>query len=124
MQIINYLKKIFGQKNDDPSLDFLEKAYAIGKKSEIEGFKIADDCIKNGLRKGEIVKLSDIDRYIKSQKFFVSAAASAGFTKCMLAYIKSGEIICFNFENEKVFVHKDYASSFLNRLNANPPSRK
>lgn len=124
MQIIDYLKKIFRPKNNGSSLDLLEMANALNKKLKTKGLKIADDCIRNGLRKGEIVKLSDIYKYIDRQNFFSSLPVRSGFFKYMNTHIKSGEIICYNFENENVFVHKDYASSFLNRLNANPPSRK
>lgn len=60
MQITDYVKKIFRPENDGSSLDLLEKADALGKKLKTKGLKIADDCIRNSLRKGEIVKLSDI----------------------------------------------------------------
>tara|TARA_B110000438_G_scaffold105819_1_gene104159 strand:- start:180 stop:488 length:309 start_codon:yes stop_codon:yes gene_type:complete len=80
-------------------------------KSELKGYKIADECLEYGLRLGAFVKLSKIIGYI--QLMPLSKAVEYGFYKRMNEIVKSGEITCYNFQGgEQIFVHQDYKAAF------------
>ena len=80
-------------------------------KTELKGYKIADECLKYGLRLGAFIKLSKIIGYI--QLMPLSKAVEYGFYKRMNEIVKSGEITCYNFQGgEQVFVHQDYKEAF------------
>ena len=70
-------------------------------KSELKGYKIADECLEYGLRLGAFIKLSKIIGYI--QLMPLSKAVEYGFYK----------ITCYNFQGgEQIFVHQDYKAAF------------
>jgi hypothetical protein len=80
-------------------------------KSELKGYKIADECLEHGLRLGAFVKLSKMVGYI--QLMPLSKAVEYGFYKRMNEIVKSGEITCYSFQGgEQVFVHQDYKMIF------------
>ena len=84
------------------------------QKWEVIGARIAQDCLVNGLRAGEIVKLSDITAFIKQNHSYNGNVVENGFLNQMMSYIDSGEIININVEGgDMVFVHKDHANDLL-----------
>ena len=84
-------------------------------KSELKGYKIADECLEYGLRLGAFVKLSKILGYI--QLMPLSRAVEHGFYERMNEIIKSGEITCYSFQGgEQIFVHQDYKAIFKKLL--------
>jgi len=84
-------------------------------KSELKGYKIADECLEYGLRQGAFVKLSKMLGYI--QLMTLSKAVEHGFYKRMNEIIKSGEITCYSFQgDEQIFVHQDYEAIFKELL--------
>ena len=84
-------------------------------KSELKGYKIADECFEYGLKHGAFIKLSKILGYI--QPMSLSRAVEHGFYKRMNEIIKNGEVICYSFKNdEQIFVHKDYKAIFQELL--------
>jgi len=84
------------------------------QKWEIIGSQIAQDCLVNGLRAGEIVKLSDITAFIKQKHSFNGNVVENGFLNQMMSYIDSGEIMNIKVEDgDMVFVHKDHINDLL-----------
>jgi hypothetical protein len=81
----------------------------MGSGQEKLGRDIADDCMVNGLRGGEIVKSEDITRHIHESYDYQPDAVDTGFLTRMAEYAQSGEVIQINVENGNfLFVHRDH----------------
>ncbi len=107
-----FFKKLFGGGND--AEDIVQGMLDRSQNWQIIGAEIAQDCLTNGLSKGEIVKLSDISAFIKQNHSYNSNVVENGFLNQMMAYIDSGEIVNINAEGgDIVFVHKDYVNDLL-----------
>lgn len=114
------LKKLFGVRaSEDKNVEFvLEHINRMGQKYGAIGGAIADDCLANGLRRGEIVKLSDIERFIAQNHPNIATPVGTGFMERMLQYTRSGEVLNINAEGgDMVFVHKDHVKQFLSHIN-------
>lgn len=114
--MFDYLKKSFTKgSTEDEILSSIER---ISTRNVSDGAKLADDCLVNGLRKGEIVKLCEMDVFIESQGFFSVEAAKYGFHQRMCELVDSGEIVTLSVEGgDAVFVHRDYVHTFMEALN-------
>lgn len=116
------LKKLLGVKSASESdVDFiLGHINSMGQQYGAIGAEIAEDCVANGLRQGEIVKLSDIESVIAENHPDTATPIGTGFMERMLYYTRSGEVLNMNVEGgDVVFVHKDYKKHFLARINNN-----
>lgn len=102
--------------NNQPDKDIaIQKMTNNVLKREKKGADIAKDCLVNGLRHGEFVKLSDIDSLIKKNFSYDPYSTSTGFLQQMMKYIESGEIINIKMDDgDTVFVHKDHTDSLKN----------
>lgn len=113
--MINFIKKMFGIQTTDDRVfrELLEKTALRAER----GAEIANDCLENGLRIGEIVKLSDISRLIEENYEYDKVPTETRFLARMLEIEKTGEVVHFNMDNgDIVFVHRKDVASFANRI--------
>lgn len=104
--------------SDNGSLIHLKgTAFSLGTNQIQQGKDIADDCFKNGLTSGEVVKLNEIEQYILDNYEYMPNAVINGFLQRMQEYIDSGVVLNLSIQGEgPVFVHRDH-SGFLEYYN-------
>ncbi|WP_413112382.1 hypothetical protein [Thaumasiovibrio sp. DFM-14] len=108
-----FFRKLFGKEDD---AEGLQKLIERSQKWQVIGAELAHDCLSNGLRKGEIVKLSDITNLIHEHYSYNEKAVENGFLVEMKSYIDSGEVLNINVEGgDMAFVHEDYAHDLFNK---------
>ncbi len=97
--------------------DMTEEIYNIylkeEKDGEATGSVIADDCVKNGLLAGDIVKYSDIQTIIRKNHNFNPDAIISGFLLRMSEYTKTNMIISISTESDLIFIHKDHVDKYV-----------
>ena len=85
------------------------------QKWENVGKDIAQDCFDNGLKKGEIVRHSQIQELIQKHHPYQAQVVEHGFLDQMKNFIQCGEVINFSAEGgDIVFVHRNHAKDLLN----------
>ncbi|MCC2524991.1 hypothetical protein [Vibrio coralliilyticus] len=97
--------------SDDGSLIQLKgTALSLGTNQIQQGKDIADDCFKNGLTSGKVVKLNEIEQSILDNYEYMPNAVINGFLQRMQEYIDSGVVLNLSIQGEgPVFVHRDHA---------------
>jgi hypothetical protein len=112
----NFMKKMFGIQTADDRM-FRELLAKTALRAE-RGAEIANDCLENGLRKGEIVKFSDISRFIAAHYEFDKVPIETIFLTRMKEIEETEEVVHFNMENngDFIFVHRRDITSFVNRI--------
>jgi len=96
--------------------DILHGMMERASKWESKGSQIAQDCLYNGLLKGEIVRLSEINNVIRQRYSYKTNVVEYGFINKMMSYVDQGSVININAEGgDIVFVHKNYAREILGK---------
>lgn len=116
--MFDFLKKAFGDQSSGD--DVIAKIMELSQKFVLIGRQIADDCVEDGLRKGEVVKLSDIEKFIASNHLYNTAAVINGFHARIQDYITAEEVINLAVEggDDVIFVHKNHVSEFLQKISS------
>lgn len=100
--------------NDYSEDSSFQKMMGRSKEWCLIGEQIANDCLVNGLRKGERVNLSEITAFINQNYTYNTGAVENGFLTRMKVFIENDEILNFTGENgETVFIHKNYINEQL-----------
>ena len=96
--------------------DILHGMMERSSKWESKGSEIAQDCLYNGLLKGEIVRLSEITNAIRQRYSYNANVVEHGFLTKMMSYIDQGSVINIKAEGgDMVFVHKNHADEILGK---------
>jgi hypothetical protein len=113
--VFDFLKKTFGSQNSGD--DIIAMLMEHSQKFVLIGRQIADDCVEEGLRKGEIVKLSEMEKFIASNHLYNTQAVVNGFLTRIQDYIAAEEIINLSVEGgDAIFVHKNHVAAFLQKI--------
>lgn len=110
--MIGFFKSLLGGGSGAEKImqDMLDRS----QKWQVLGAEIADECLKSGLRKGEIVKLSDITTFIKQSYTYNGNVVENGFLNKMSEYIDSGEVLSISAETgDIVFIHKNHVNDLI-----------
>ncbi|PKN41349.1 MAG: hypothetical protein CVU60_11455 [Deltaproteobacteria bacterium HGW-Deltaproteobacteria-18] len=111
--MFGFFKKLFGGGNDAEGL--VERVMERSQRWVDAGAEIAQDCLQNGLSKGEIVRLSEIENFIKQNYPYNESVVKNGFLLQMNFYMDQNIVINFMGEGgDFVFVHKDFVNEILN----------
>jgi hypothetical protein len=109
--VSGFFKRLFGSEVSSPVEQQLLKTTL---EFEARGRKIADDCFENGLVKGEIVRLAEIEKTIAENLPYRPAAAVHGFLQRMIELENAGEVIHAKEQSgDTVFIHKRHAKEIL-----------
>lgn len=93
--MFGFLKRLFGRDDYDDKI--VKSMMNFGRRFEIDGVEIAQDCYQNGLLQGKTVRLSDITNFIKQNyNPTFCGLVEAGFLKQMISYVEQGVVINFN----------------------------
>lgn len=113
--MFDFLKRTLGGGSFGEEM--MQKLEARSQPYVAMGTQIADDCVENGLRTGEIIKLSNIQQFIAKNQPHNSSAVENGFLNRMLEYVNSGEILNMPVQGgDMVFVHKNHVSAFMKEI--------
>lgn len=106
---------------NDSSMESLKKTISgLGGKQKEIGAKIADDCFVNGLKSGEIIRLSIISSTIKKEFSYMPSAIEFGFISRMKEYIDSGSVASISTEDgDVIFIHEKYVDTILHGNQSN-----
>lgn len=114
--------KIGGQHIWD---DIIEKMTERSQKFVLIGRQIADDCVEGGLKNGDSVKLSEMERFITSNHLYNTEVVINGFLTRIRDYIEAEEIISLSVEGgDMIFVHKDHVDAFLKNIKVGNATKK
>jgi len=115
-----FAEKKYGKASDQEEVsdkdmdDILHGMLERSSKWESKGGEIAQDCLYNGLLKGEIVRLSEITNAIRHHYSYNANVVEHGFLNKMMSYVDQGSVININTEGgDMVFVHKNHAKKIL-----------
>ena len=109
--MFGFLKKLFGKGEIDNILNTIGED---ADRSYAKGIRIAEGCYENGLMKGEIVKLSELNQFISRNYAYNSRIVQGGFLAGMKSYVDQGVVVSLNMEGgDIVFVHEDHVNDFL-----------
>ena len=110
--MFEFIRKMFGGKSDFQQ--FMEDRERVPMAT---GEQIALDCFHNGLKAGEIVKLTDITQLINENYANMPASVEDGFLDRMKLFVESGEVVSMNGEGrEIIFFHRDHAHDLLKKM--------
>ena len=113
--MFDFLKRTFGGRSSGD--DIIEKMMERSQKFVLIGRQIADDCVEEGLRKGEIAKLSEMEKFIASNHLYNTEAVINGFLTRMQDYLTAEEVINLSVEGgDAIFVHKNHVAAFLQKI--------
>ena len=118
----DFVEKKYGKASDPDEVsdkdmdDIFHGMMERSSKWESKGGEIAEDCLNNGLLKGEIVRLSEITNAIRQHYSYNANVVEHGFLTKMKSYVDQGSVININAEGgDMVFVHKNHAEEILGR---------
>ena len=113
--MFEFLRRAFGGR--PPGDDIFEQMMERSQKFVLIGRQIADDRVEQGLRKGEFITLSSIEKFIRSNHLYNTEAVINGFLTRIQDYISAEEILNISVESGDVLLaHRDHASEILRRL--------
>ncbi len=114
--MLRFLRTLFGSSESE--IDPHRAAMKADSWLVDRGAEIADDCLVNGLRRGEVVKLREVELVIRANEERPAPVVN-GFLKRTKEFVDPGEIRAITFANDEIaLVHKDHVPEFLERLDS------
>lgn len=100
--------------NDEYLSENFERMQRGAKLREEEGAQYAVKCMEEGLKKGQIVRLSEVDKFIRETHEYDPHNTSTGVLKKMYSFVDSDEVLALSMDDgDTVFVHRVYGKEII-----------